>query len=147
MAHPRGGGWLSDDMAAMAGLGVSVLVSALTDEEYDRLALAGVAEAARAAGLDYVQFPIVDRGVPEPSADVCRLADRLAGDLLAGRSVVIHCWAAIGRSSLLAAATLVRLGVAPDEAWRRISTARGLTVPGTPQQQAWLAEFAASEPR
>jgi protein-tyrosine phosphatase len=142
MAHPRGGGWLADDMAAMAGLGVRVLVSTLTDDEYDRLALAGVAEAARAAGLEYVQFPIVDRGVPDPS-DVSALADRLATDLLTGRSVVIHCWAAIGRSSLLAAATLVRLGVAPTEAWRRISAARGLTVPGTAEQHAWLDEFAA----
>ena len=124
MAHPRGGGWLADDMAAMAKLGVTVLVSALTDDEYDRLALGGVADAAEAAGLEYVQFPIVDRGVPEP-AEVTRLADRLATDLLAGRSIVIHCWGAIGRSSLLAAATLVRLGAAPTEAWRRISAARG----------------------
>jgi protein-tyrosine phosphatase len=143
MAHPRRGGWLADDMAALAGFGFSVLVSALTVEEHDRLALSGVAEAARAAGLEYVEFPIVDRGVPEPGADVGLLADRLAADIRAGLSVVIHCWAAIGRSSLLAAATLVRLGVAPAEAWRRISRARGLTVPGTPRQQEWLDEFAA----
>jgi protein-tyrosine phosphatase len=147
MSHPRGGGWLADDMAAMAGLGVAVLVSALTEDEYHRLAIAGVAEAARSAGLEYVEFPIADRGVPDPSADVSRLADRLADDLRTGRSVVIHCWAAIGRSSLLAAATLVRLGVAPTEAWRRISTARGLTVPGTVEQQAWLEEFAAGAVR
>jgi protein-tyrosine phosphatase len=143
MAHPRAGGWLADDMAALAGLGMSMLVSALTDEEHHRLALAGVAEAARAAGLEYVEFPIVDRGVPDPASDVSRLADRLATEVQAGRSVVIHCWAAIGRSSLLAAATLVRLGVAPTEAWRRISRARGTVVPGTAEQQAWLDDFAA----
>jgi protein-tyrosine phosphatase len=143
MAHPRGGGWLADDMAALAGLGVTVVVSALTEDEYARLALAGVAEAAAAAGLEYVQFPIVDRGVPEP-AEVSRLADRLAADLGAGRSVVVHCWGAIGRSSLLAAATLVRLGLTPGEAWRRISAARGLAVPGTAEQHAWLDEFAAA---
>jgi protein-tyrosine phosphatase len=146
MAHPRGG-WLADDMAALAGLGFGVLVSALTDGEYERLALAGVAEAAGAAGLEYVQFPIVDRGVPDRSADVGRLADWLAGQLWSGRSVVIHCWAAIGRSSLLAAATLVRLGIRPADAWRRISAARGLTVPGTAEQQAWLDDFAAGSLR
>ncbi|HYN95090.1 MAG TPA: tyrosine protein phosphatase [Pilimelia sp.] len=143
MAHPRGGGWLADDMVALAGVGVSVLVSALTEDEYARLALAGVAEAARGAGLTYLEFPIVDRGVPQPGPEVGRLADRLAADLLAGRSGVIHCWAAIGRSSLLAAATLVRLGVAPADAWRRISRARGLVVPGTAEQLAWLDAFAA----
>jgi protein-tyrosine phosphatase len=142
MAHPRGGSWLADDMAALAGLGMGMLVSALTDDEYDRLALAGVAEAAAEAGLEFVAFPIADRGVPEPGPAVGELADRLAAELRAGRSIVIHCWAAIGRSSLLAAATLVRLGVAPAEAWCRISAARGLAVPDTPRQQAWLEEFA-----
>ena len=146
MAHPRGGAWLADDMAALAGLGFGMLVSALTDDEYDRLALSGVAEAAEAAGLTFVAFPIADRGVPEPGPAVGELADRLATDLRAGRCVVIHCWAAIGRSSLLAAATLVRLGVAPAEAWRRISAARGLTVPDTPLQQAWLDDFATGSP-
>jgi protein-tyrosine phosphatase len=144
MAHPRGGGWLADDMAALAALGFSTLVSALTDEEHHRLALAGVAEAARAAGLLYVEFPIADRGVPDPALDADRLAEWLAGELLAGRSVVIHCWAAIGRSSLLAAATLVRLGVPPAETWRRISAARGTDVPGTAAQEAWLDAFAAA---
>jgi protein-tyrosine phosphatase len=143
MAHPRGGGWLADDMAALAGFGFSTLVSALTDEEHHRLALAGVAEAARAAGLTYVEFPIVDRGVPDAASDADRLAEWLAAELLAGRSVVIHCWAAIGRSSLLAAATLVRLGVPPAETWRRISAARGTEVPGTAAQEAWLDAFAA----
>jgi protein-tyrosine phosphatase len=142
MAHPRGGSWLADDMAALAGLGMGMLVSALTDEEYGRLALAGVAEAAANAGLEFVAFPIADRGVPEPGSAVGDLADRLAAELRAGRSIVIHCWAAIGRSSLLAAATLVRLGVAPAEAWRRISAARGLAVPDTPRQQSWLEDFA-----
>ena len=147
MAHPRGGGWLADDMAALATMGVSVLVSALTDDEHHRLALSGVADAARAAGLEYVEFPIADRGVPESDSDVSSLADRLAAEVRAGCSVVIHCWAAIGRSSLLAAATLVRLGVAPPEAWHRISLARGTVVPGTPQQQAWLDDFAAAHAR
>jgi protein-tyrosine phosphatase len=146
MAHPRGGGWLADDMAALAGLGVSVLVSALTDSEHHRLALAGVAEAARAAGLEYIEFPIVDRGVPDADSDVGLLADRLAAEVRAGRGVVIQCWAAIGRSSLLAAATLVRLGVDPTDAWRRISQARGTVVPGTAEQQAWLDAFAADCP-
>jgi protein-tyrosine phosphatase len=142
MAHPRGGAWLADDMAALAGFGVSVFVSALTDDEHERLALVGAAEAAEAAGMAYVAFPIADRGVPESGPAVAELADRLAAHLRAGRTVVIHCWAAIGRSSLLAAATLVRLGVAPADAWRRISAARGLTVPDTPVQRTWLDNFA-----
>jgi protein-tyrosine phosphatase len=62
----------------------------------------------------------------------------LVADLAAGRHVVIHCWAGIGRSSVLAASLMVLTGVTPDEAVRRISDVRGQAVPETPEQRAWI---------
>lgn len=142
MAHPRGGSLLADEMAALAGAGVRLLVSALTSGEYRRLALTAEPRAAHAAGLDFVSFPIPDRRAPAPSVACAGLVDRIAASVRAGEFVVIHCWAGIGRSSLLAAAALVRLGMLPQEAWRRISAARGLPVPGNARQVRWLDEFA-----
>jgi protein-tyrosine phosphatase len=140
MARPRGGDWLPDEMAALAAAGVQVLVSALCDDEMERLDLTGLPAAAAGAGLELVRFPIVDHTAPEP-ADLpaaVALADRLAGDLRAGRFVVTQCLAGIGRSSLLAGATLVRLGVSPADAWGLIRRARGYPVPDSPDQEAWL---------
>jgi protein-tyrosine phosphatase len=141
MAHPPGGTRLPAAMAALAATGARVLVSALCDEEVAALELTGQPAAAAAAGLELVRFPIADRGVPERSP--AQLVDRLAAAVQAGRFVVTHCWAGIGRSSLLAGATLVRLGVPPDEAWRLIRAARGLPVPDNQVQEAWLFRFAA----
>jgi protein-tyrosine phosphatase len=145
MAHPPGGSRLAGAMASLAAAGARVLVSALCDEEVTELGLAGAPAAAAAAGLELVRLPIADRGVPEPAAAraVDRLVDRLAAEVRADRLAVTHCWAGIGRSSLLAGATLVRLGVPPEEAWRLISAARGLPVPDNPVQEAWLYHFAA----
>lgn len=140
MRHPPGGPELPAAMARLAGAGAQVLVSALDDDEIKELALAGQPAAAAAAGLELVRFPIPDRGVP--GAGVARLADRLVGQLRADRFVVTHCWAGIGRSSLLAGAALVRLGVAPAEAWQLIRAARGLPVPDNRDQEAWLYTFA-----
>jgi protein-tyrosine phosphatase len=147
MAHPRGGARLADDMAALARAGVDVVVSALTGEEDRRLGLTQVAAAARAAGVEFVSFPIADRGVPRPhdiTGDVVALGVRLAAHVRAGRFVVTQCFAGIGRSALLACATLVMLGIGPEHALRMVSQARGLPVPDTEAQRHWLYEFAAT---
>jgi protein-tyrosine phosphatase len=141
-------------MTGLAELGVDVLVSALTDDEQRRMGLVDIAAAAAAAGVEYISFPIPDRGVPRdfdlgnrlgaPEADIVALGVRLAAHVRAGRFVVTQCFAGIGRSTLLAGATLVMLGAGPQEALRLVSQARGLPVPDTEAQRAWLFEFAAT---
>ena len=149
MAHPRGGPWLAEEMAGLARAGVDVLVSALTGEEDRRLGLTQVAAAAAANAIDFISYPIVDRGVPRAQdiagdTDVVALGVRLAAHVRAGRFVVTQCFAGIGRSTLLACATLVMLGVGPEESLRMVSQARGLPVPDTEAQRHWLYEFAAA---
>lgn len=138
MPHPRGGAELPGAMTALAQAGVAILVSALCDDEMQMLGLTEQPAQATRAGLELVRFPIVDRDVPQSLPDTVVLADRLAGEMKAGRFVVTHCYAGIGRSSLLAAATLVRLGTAPADAWSLIGAARGLPVPDAPHQHEWL---------
>ena len=138
MARPRGGDWLRDEMAALAGAGVDVLVCALTGPERDELDLVDEEMEARAAGLRFVAIPIPDRTVPELAAILPDLRG-LVGMLRDGAHVVTHCRAGIGRSSLLAAALLVLGGTDPDAAWGAIGRARGLAVPDTAEQRAWTA--------
>ncbi|GAA4163351.1 hypothetical protein GCM10022251_45930 [Phytohabitans flavus] len=144
MSHPRGGDWLEDEMSALVHADVDVLVSALTSEESDRLALTQEREAAKAAGIIFIPFPIPDRGVPEPGPAAIDLAIRLAAHVRAGRFVVTHCFAGIGRATLLAAATLVTLGARPAHALYLIANARGVQVPDTAAQREWLFDFAAA---
>lgn len=149
MAHPRGGPWLADEMAGLARAGVDVFVSALTWEEDRRLGLTTVAAAAAHVGIEFLSFPIADRGVPQPQdiadrTDILALGIRLAAHVRSGRFVVTQCFAGIGRSTLLAGATLVMLGVGPERALEMVAEARGLPVPDTEAQRHWLYEFAAT---
>jgi protein-tyrosine phosphatase len=141
--RPRGGAWLRDDIEAFRTAGVDLLISALTNAERAELDLADEEAIARVTGIEYLSFPIEDRGVPRSEAAVWELVERLRADLQAGRTVAIHCRSAIGRSSLLAAAVLATTGVAPDTAFQEISQVRGLSVPDTPEQQAWLSSYVA----
>jgi protein-tyrosine phosphatase len=143
MAHPAGGVFLDAKLRGLRQLGVDVLVSAQTDDERVECDLVDEERMATAAGLRFVCFPIEDRAVPIVS-EAEAVVRPLHAMYRAGAHVVFHCWAGIGRSSLLAALLLGMDGVEPEEAWRLISTARRFPVPDTGEQQEWLASWWAS---
>ncbi len=135
---------LYDNLAAWKDAGADVVVSLLSDREVKVLGLDGEQEHCRELGIEFRRFPITDHGIPD-SVDtflelICQLHDASAKD----RGIVAHCFAGIGRSTLVAASLLVRAGADLDEVLRRISDARGLEVPDTTDQRDWLRSLAAS---
>jgi protein-tyrosine phosphatase len=136
--RPRGADWLSDELKEASRAGVYLLVSMLTSVEAVELKLDGEAEAAKAAGLSFENVPIADRGVPERAHPFVRAARRAAEELKRGRSVAVHCRMGIGRSSMFAAATMIRLGTEPAVAWAWIAQARGRPVPDVLSQRTWI---------
>jgi protein-tyrosine phosphatase len=135
--RPRGGDWLDEDVGQIAR-DTTMLVSMLTRPEMEELNLVGEASAARRANLHFLNIAIDDRGVPEQAAPFVEAVTSATKILLASQTVVVHCRMGVGRSSLFAAACLVRLGVTPDDAWTSIAAARGRPVPDVPTQRDWL---------
>jgi protein-tyrosine phosphatase len=72
---------------------------------------------------------------------VAQLVHGLIDDLRAGRSVVVHCRQGIGRSALIAAATLISDGQDTETAINNIRLSRGLEVPETHAQRQWISDF------
>jgi protein-tyrosine phosphatase len=140
MRHPAGGAALGGEMGRLDALGVTTLVSMLTEREAARLGLSAEPTCAESHGMAFVACPVHDHGVPHASVAEL-LALRLARALEDGEHVVIHCRQGIGRSSLLAAATLTVEGMEVREAWRRVEQARGCSVPETRLQRQWLTSF------
>jgi protein-tyrosine phosphatase len=56
-------------------------------------------------------FPIPDFGVPSDTGAFILLSKRMAESLLKGDNLVIHCYAGIGRTGILAMVTLMALGM------------------------------------
>ena len=94
-------------------------------------------------GLDFHSFPIDDYGVPASMSETEAFARRLVDLLAAGRGVALHCRVGIGRSSLIAACTMVVAGIDVRAAFKSIGVARGLAVPDTDEQRDWALRFAA----
>jgi protein-tyrosine phosphatase len=141
MARPPGGDRLAGELAGLAADGVDLLVCLLGQDELARLDLTAEPELAVAHGLEFHHLPTPDLTAPDPVAGR-DLAVALHRRYRAGASIVVHCYGGVGRSSTVAAAVLVLDGLDPDEAFRRISAARGHPVPETPDQVAFVERLA-----
>ena len=64
MARPRGGDWLPDEIQAWRDATVDVVVSLLTNDEWEELDLRDEALLCEQQGLVFISYPIQDRQAP-----------------------------------------------------------------------------------
>jgi protein-tyrosine phosphatase len=138
VTRPRGGDWLEDEVSGWRRAGLDIVISLLEKDEAAQLELDHEADVAKSKGIEFVSFPIPDRGVPASTREALVLLTKTVAALEEGKSVAVHCRQGIGRSGMLAAGLLVTSGVAPDNAIGVVSAARGLTIPETPAQLDWI---------
>ncbi|WP_305985496.1 dual specificity protein phosphatase family protein [Roseibium sp. MMSF_3544] len=134
------GEWLDDDIKKLKLMGIDHIVSMLTPEEADSLALANEGQICKRNGINFTNVPVVDRGIPEV-AIAKELALSINADMHAGSRVAIHCRAGIGRSGVVACCVLIGLGSQAENALEQVSAARGVLVPDTIEQRKFILEF------
>jgi protein-tyrosine phosphatase len=140
--RPRAGDWLNDEIAGWRAAGIDLVVSLLESQEVVELGLHGEAGLCMENAIEFVSIPVPDRGVPRSRLEAADLARLLISKVSQGETAAIHCRAGIGRSSVIAACVLVCLGTNPDHAFETIAEARGIEVPDTEGQRAWVEAFA-----
>jgi hypothetical protein len=142
--HPQGGDHLIDEVRGWRTAGLDLVVSALEPLEEAYLELSDEADTCERLGIEFFRFPILDRSIPPMDENTKRLIRGLAGGIEQGQRIAVHCRVGIGRSGLLCSSILVALGHDPAEAFLRVGTARGLSVPDTREQIDWVYRFAAA---
>ena len=130
-SRPRGGDWLSDEATGWRRAGIDVVVSLLEHDEAAQLNLAQEGEVARLNGIDFISFPIPDRGAPASLTPTLSLLAAIAGALGKGKNVAVHCRQGVGRSGMIAAGVLMSSSVRAEDAIETVGRARGVTVPET----------------
>ncbi|HYG75296.1 MAG TPA: dual specificity protein phosphatase family protein [Planctomycetota bacterium] len=139
--RPLGGLYLPDQICRLRQGGVNVIVSLLEADEALRFELQNEAAVCALNQMQFLSFPVRDHAVPESLQKTAEFARKVNALLNAERSVLIHCFAGIGRSALLAACILLLRGMNVVDACEAISEARGLTVPETEEQLQWICKF------
>lgn len=92
----------------------------------------------------WLHVPIPDGEMVEP--DRVRETARIVADrVVAGRRVLVHCWAGLNRSGVVAARALMFMGAPVDEAIAAVRAARGPEALFNGHFVAWLHDEAAAE--
>ena len=138
MPHPPGGDRLDEAIRSLRANRVDVLVSMLLEDEAGQLGLSEEGHLCATHEIQFLSFPILDHGIPDSTDDAIAFARRLGSLLETGKIVVIHCFAGIGRSGLMAAATMILAGFTTEDAILRVTAARGCMSPETLPQRDWL---------
>jgi protein-tyrosine phosphatase len=128
-----GGRWerdLDTDLEAVRAWQPTVVIALLEAREYAMLEIPQFQAATIEAGLPWLSLPIPDGGVPDAefSETWRRVGPDIRNGLRRGGRVLIHCKAGLGRTGMLAAALLVELGAAPQDAITRVRASRANTI-------------------
>lgn len=120
-----------------------VLVSLIEAAEYELLKITQLPSRASAAGLEVRTFPIEDVSVPaDDQLDAfAELIDGIVASVQAGQHVIVHCRGGLGRSGVVAACCLVKLGMTAKAAIQGTRQARPGAIEVPPQEQ-WIRRYA-----
>ncbi|MEP3225717.1 MAG: hypothetical protein ABJO01_07070 [Parasphingorhabdus sp.] len=135
------GEWLREDMAHYRAMGINTIISMLEPQEASELSLVDEGAICLESGMDFVQFPITDRGLPEPEPFQNLVADIITR-LRNAEDVAVHCRAGIGRSGMAVCCALLGFDHSVEEAVALTSKARGVPVPDTAEQRAFIDQVA-----
>ena len=146
------GSWARDlatDLDAIQRWGATAVVSLITDEEFDLLAVRDLPKAVRERHMEWWHLPIPDGKSPPARGfeDAWAVAGEAIRDRLRlGFDVLVHCRGGLGRAGTIAARLLVELGARPDDAIRRVREARSPDAIETMSQEAHVAQCGPAAP-
>jgi protein-tyrosine phosphatase len=117
-----------------------VLVSLLGRDEERELGLEQEAAISDTNGIEFVALAMPDLGTPPHSEEFVQSVAKLVTLLRGGKRIAVHCRQSVGRSGLLVVSMAVAAGIPLEAAIEAVSVARGVRVPETPVQLAWLRQ-------
>lgn len=138
MARPKGNDWLEDEIRKLDMSGVNMVISLLENHEEVELDIEEEHNICQKYGIDYINFPIEDRGVPKDIDSFVRLISTIDQNLRDDKKIVIHCRMGIGRTSIVTAGMLIKNGYKAESVFDFLSKKRTLKVPDTDEQVEWI---------
>ena len=131
------GEWLKEDVDHYSTMGVGTVVSMLEQSEINELLLQKEGSVCTDKGLNYMNFPVADRGLPDRDA-FKELVHIVINCLINNEGVAVHCRAGIGRSGILVCCALAYFMGSAESAIEVVTQARGVKVPDTDEQHAFI---------
>ena len=124
-----GAPWARDvglDLDVIQAWGATAVLTLVEAHELISLGVPDLGERILERGLQWHHLPIADLSAPGPGFETAwpAVAVQLRRWVTDGGCVLVHCRGGLGRAGTVAACLLVELGVAPQDAVRRVRAAR-----------------------
>lgn len=134
------GEWLDDDVAHYRSMGANTIISMLEAAEVEELSLQNERIACENNQLNFINFPIQDRGLPDRES-FKKLIGIVTDRLRKNEGVAVHCRAGIGRSGMLVCCALAKFLGSAEDAMDVVSRSRGVEVPDTEEQRDFIVSI------
>jgi protein-tyrosine phosphatase len=122
--------------------GITKVLCLMEPLEMEHLGLDEEEKWCLGENLKFENFPITDHSITTTDR-VKELAPRLLQEIKSGENMVVHCYAGIGRTGLVASCILIEHGMSAKEAMALISDKRQLSVPETQEQVDFVLSYPA----
>jgi len=102
---------LTQDLDRIKQCQTQTLVTLVTEHELHKMGIASYLEVVQSDPyqLQSFHFPITDKSLPRDREEFCNLIDFIVKELVAQRTVVVHCNGGKGRAATVCTAVLVAL--------------------------------------
>jgi cyclin-dependent kinase inhibitor 3 len=123
---------------------ITAVVCLLSDAELRAYKVRDYGKAVIAKGLQYVQYPIMEMGVPDKFDAAAEVIENIVQLMEDKQAVLVHCKGGVGRAGLVAACVLLRTGQCKTAA-EAIAEVRDRRCPDaveTSRQEDFVAKYA-----
>jgi len=96
--------------------GINVLVSLITYQEMNEMHLNYMSLRVQEYGIESMHFALAEKHVPSPIDHIINIVNVIIHRMRDGKTVLVHCKGGKKRSSIVAMAVLVALGMSPSDA-------------------------------
>lgn len=141
MARPRGDDWLENEIKWLKLKEIDCLISVLESSEIWELKLEKEEELCSLYQIEFINFPIKDVSIPYEEKEFIKLTELLVDKIKKGKKIVVHCRMGIGRSSMLVASVMIKMGCKAINVFDIIKKYRKLNVPDTEEQKKWVLQL------
>jgi len=141
--YSEAGGSLGEDLDAICEWGASGVVTLIEDPEIEILGITSIGKDCSRRSMWWLHMPIRDMCAPDVAFDARWVEEgaRLRALLKANESIVVHCWAGLGRTGTITARILTEFGVPAKRAIRLVRAARPGAIQSL-QQEVYLQRHA-----
>ena len=133
---------LATDIKTIQDLNIVIVLSLLEEHELSHLGVKSLLKELSVKNIQWMRFEIENFGVPKFSqyALLNQNINTVSNDIINGKNILIHCMAGLGRTGMIAALILIKLGIDINQSIKLIRNIRPGSIE-TEEQEKFVRNF------